>query len=240
MKIRGFRIELGEIENAVSSIAGISQSVVVTSERQIGNANTQYLVAYYVAEREIDQDELTAVISKQLPEYMIPSCFVSIDSMPLTINGKLDRKALPEPQFKVKTDQYVAPRNEIEIKLCDIWQTLLGIEKIGINDDFFRIGGDSILSIQLSSRMRSIGLLCSVKAIFENRTIARLAKHISETETHVHIQSEQGLLSGPIELLPIQRWFFESEHTAPNHWNQSFLVKVPELELKNFTRLFRA
>ena len=120
----------------------------------------------------------------------------------------MDRKALPDPEFTDK-ESYIAPTNELEQQLCDIWQEMLGIEKVGINDDFFRIGGDSILSMLLSSKMRKTGLHCSVKNIFECRTIAVLSQLLGKGKAVTKVQIEQGVLEGLFNLLPIQDWFFD-------------------------------
>jgi amino acid adenylation domain-containing protein/non-ribosomal peptide synthase protein (TIGR01720 family) len=174
---------------------------------------------------------------------MIPSAFMTLDHFPLTINGKLDRKALPDPEL-INETSYVAPNSDLEIQLCGIWQEVLNLEKIGISDDFFRIGGDSILSIQLSSRLRKHGLNCSVSAIFDHRTITQLAHFLASNVDVVEIISEQGILEGEFNLLPIQEWFFDKLEAKQlplfNHWNQSFLVKVPELEFDKLQGIIQA
>ncbi|WP_299249782.1 non-ribosomal peptide synthetase, partial [uncultured Aquimarina sp.] len=154
VKIRGYRIELGEIETALSTITGIAQSCVLVKERETDSGLVKYLVGYYVAEPTvtIDDNVLTDALSAFLPDYMIPSSFVSLDSFPLTINGKLDRKSLPDPEM-VDLDSYVAPTTPIQKELCNIWQEVLGIDTIGITDDFFKIGGDSISAIEIARKM---------------------------------------------------------------------------------------
>ncbi|MCK5817811.1 MAG: hypothetical protein KAH18_00865, partial [Psychromonas sp.] len=147
------------------------------------------------------------------------------------INGKLDRKALPTPQF-VSEDSYVAPRNEREAQLCHLWQAVLGVKKVGIHDNFFRIGGDSIVSIQLVSKMRRAGFTLQVKAIFDAPTIAQLSHLLKRSQTHIKIEAEQGVLTGKFDLLPIQSWFFEQTLEKPHHWNQSFMIKIPR-EIKS-------
>ncbi|MBX4267609.1 amino acid adenylation domain-containing protein, partial [Clostridium estertheticum] len=135
VKIRGFRIELGEIENQLLKQENIKEAVVVDREDKQGN---KYLCAYIVSDREITVTELRTSLSKELPDYMVPAYFMKIEKMPLTPNGKTDRKALPEPDGEINTGvEYAAPRNEIEEKLVKVWSEVLGIEKIGIDDDFF-------------------------------------------------------------------------------------------------------
>ncbi|MDP3562806.1 MAG: amino acid adenylation domain-containing protein, partial [Legionellaceae bacterium] len=228
VKIRGFRVELSEIEYALSLFPGIKQSVILARKRE----SSQHLIAYYTSEKVIDNELLISHLSKHLPDYMIPSTFVLMESFPATINGKLDRAALPIPDFTAKQSSYVAPKRELEKTLCIIWQDVLGLERVGILDDFFRLGGDSILSIQLTSRMRQKDLDCSVKAIFEHRCIERLAHALDTAQVAREIHGEQGVLAGQFGLLPIQSLFFERALSQPNHWNQSFLVNVPELSME--------
>ncbi|NCY22607.1 hypothetical protein EBX31_11725, partial [bacterium] len=151
-------------------------------------------------------------------------------------------------EFSGDSSSYVAPRNEVEAKLCSIFASVLGLDLsvVGITDDFFRLGGDSIISIQLVSRIRqnltisnnSGTILCSVKDIFTHRTIQKLydnvIKHVIENNVEYSaitntVLTEQGILSGEVALLPIQEWFFENDLAEPDHWNQSFLIKVDSL-----------
>ncbi|MBL4647968.1 MAG: amino acid adenylation domain-containing protein, partial [Gammaproteobacteria bacterium] len=235
VKIRGFRIELGEIENTLSSYPEIKQVAVLAKVHSNDTAETrQYLIAYYVSEHVITDEILIEHLDQSLPDYMIPSAFMRLESFPLTVNGKLDRKALPELVWQRAEENYVAPSSELEHALCQIWQAVLDLERVGIKDDFFRIGGDSILTIQLSSRLRQAGYTCNVKAIFAHRTVEQLAQHLASEQAAIETYTEQGVLEGTFDLLPIQSWFFdqvEAQHfNAPHHWNQSFLVKVPALD----------
>ncbi|WP_150467988.1 non-ribosomal peptide synthetase, partial [Francisella sp. SYW-9] len=178
VKIRGYRIELGEIENQLSSITGIKQSCVLSKDRN----NNKYLVGYYVSDVEsLTQEEIFNQLSKVLPEYMVPSVLVEIDSMPLTVNGKLDRKSLPDPEF-VNEDSYVAPSNELEERLCNIFAEVLGLERVGITDDFFRIGGDSIVSIRLVGKLRKSGFNISVADVFNYRTVQKLLNNVNHSK----------------------------------------------------------
>ncbi|MBX9597696.1 MAG: AMP-binding protein, partial [Burkholderiales bacterium] len=237
VKIRGFRIELGEIEEQLVRIAGIKQACVIAKTK--GETNQQYLAAYYVLDNsKLDKESILAKLALVLPDYMLPSSLIELDALPLTINGKLDRRALPEAEF-VDSDNYLAPSSELEQMLCQIWSSVLGLEadKLGVRDDFFRIGGDSILSIQLSSRLRKAGYNISVRDIFDQRNIISLAKYLElqENSPAHKIISESGILTGELGLLPIQSWFFErvasGDFAKYKHWNQSFLIKVPPLNL---------
>ncbi|MEG4323650.1 condensation domain-containing protein, partial [Microcoleus sp. Aus8_D3] len=148
-------------------------------------------------------------------------------------NGKLDKRALPDAEFTSAAD-YVEARTETEEKICKIWSEVLGLERVGVTDDFFRIGGDSILSIQVSNRMRQAGFPCQVKDIFLCKTVEKLSNHLGDPQLALSIKSEQGILEGSFGLLPIQQWFVDrvesGEFLNPSHWNQSFLIRVPPLD----------
>jgi len=230
VKIRGFRIELGEIAATLANIDGVKQAVVIDRIRAEGEGG-KYLAAYLVSEDEQVKAKLTdsffvEQLKAQLPEYMVPSSFMLIDDIPTTINGKLDRRALPEPTFD-NADGYVAPTTELETLLCDVWQQVLKTDRVGTEDNFFRIGGDSIISIQLVSKLRQAGYQLQVKAIFDAPTVAQLAKLIESGAEQEAFDIEQGQLTGQFDLLPVQQWFFEQQFAQPNHWNQAFMVQLP-------------
>ncbi|MBL3550485.1 non-ribosomal peptide synthase/polyketide synthase, partial [Chryseobacterium sp. KMC2] len=234
VKIRGYRIELGEIENTLLHYPGVRQVAVLAKENKAG---LKYLAGYYVSDSAIDSNLLSEHLSASLPEYMIPGAFVHLTSLPLTINGKLDRKQLPEPEFTGGKD-YIAPKTDLQVKLCQIYGDVLGLDAKGISieDDFFRLGGDSIISIQLVGRIRQqLDIRLSVKEVFTARTAAALSLLIEEKGQNeaIHILAEQGILDGKVSLLPIQEWFFSQKELGYlvdfNHWNQSFLINVPQL-----------
>ncbi|MDO6435456.1 amino acid adenylation domain-containing protein [Flavitalea sp. BT771] len=234
VKLRGYRIEPGEIEAAMNRVAGVRQSCVVIKERATPSGSTKYLVGYYVADRKVTAEALSAELSAELPEYMVPAALVGLESFPLTANGKLDRRALPDAELR-SAEEYVAPGTETEIRISHIWAELLGVERVGITEDFFKLGGDSILGIQLAGRLRQAGWSCQVKDIFSYKTIERLTQYLSKAGSDPLLQSEQGNLTGSFGLLPVQEWFrsrMESGRLlAAHHWNQSFLLRVPSLEL---------
>jgi amino acid adenylation domain-containing protein len=183
VKIRGYRIELAEIENNLIKISGIKQACVVAKERTTATGNIKYLVGYYVLsdnEEHLNQEIILEKLSQMLPEYMLPTVLVSMELFPLTINGKLDKRALPDPVFDSSLEEYIPPTTKMEKELCQIWQEVLGLNKVGITDNFFRIGGDSILSIRLVSRIKQIGLTISVRAIFEQRCIQKILQHVEK------------------------------------------------------------
>jgi hypothetical protein len=189
VKIRGYRIELGEIEYTLTQIPGIKQGCVIAKERKSEGGSNKYLVAYYVLGEGSDMLTLDAIqerLSCVLPEYMIPSAFVEMKSLPLNINGKLDRRALPDPDFSMSKDEYIAPTTEIEAKICQIWQEVLGVDRVGIADNFFKMGGNSILAIQVSHRMSKI-LECSVKVaiVFKYSSIEGILKNVIYKQANV-------------------------------------------------------
>ncbi len=181
VKVRGYRIELGEIETRILSYEGIEETTVIAREEKSGNS---YLCAYISGIREFTISELREYLSKELPEYMIPAYFIQLDKLPLTANGKVDRKALPEPDGSIATGaEYVAPSNEIEDKLVSIWKEVLGIEKIGINDNFFELGGHSLKAMNVTSKIKkAIGIDIPLKELFTTPTIKQLSEYISNNE----------------------------------------------------------
>ena len=222
VKIRGFRIELGEIESVLNQNETISQGVVLAKADKQG---TKRLVGYVVShQKAFDKQAIQAWLNEKLPEYMVPAIWVELSSIPLTSNGKVDRKALPEPELTDLSAEYVAPRNETEAKLAVIWQELLGLEQVGIYDNFFELGGDSILTIQIVSRMRRLGYIIQPRDIFNHQVIANLSAIIGKQAGHE--ASEQGLLSGAFGLLPIQKWYLERADKDISHYNQSVLLNV--------------
>ncbi|CAL2107141.1 hypothetical protein T190115A13A_320001 [Tenacibaculum sp. 190524A02b] len=176
VKIRGYRIELGEIENVLSNIPSVIQCCVLTKEDSNG---TKRLVGYVVLEGDLNKEALQTELKESLPDYMVPTLWIKVNEMPLTANGKLDKKALPEPdKTLLSTKEYVAPRNQTEEQLVVIWKELLGIEKIGVNDDFFELGGHSLLVVQLISRIQKVGYHISVQDVFSNPTIATIGEKV--------------------------------------------------------------
>ena len=177
VKIRGFRIELGEIEAALGRHPEVREVVVLAREDVPGDKR---LVAYLVARDKLSPSiaELRGFLQQSLPDYMIPAAFVPVEAMPLTSNGKLDRRALPAPggaRPELGTG-YVAPRTPVEEVLSGIWAKVLGLEQVGIFDNFFTLGGDSILAIQVTSKAQQAGFGLSVRQIFQHQTIATLRK----------------------------------------------------------------
>ncbi len=183
VKIRGFRIELGEIENELLKHSEIKEAIVIDKVDKNGN---KYLCGYIVSERELTVSELKEHLLKNLPDYMVPAYFITLDKLPLSANGKADRKALPEPDGSINTGvEYAAPANEIEEKLVSIWQELLQLEKVGINDNFFDLGGNSLSIIKMHTKIeeQNIGKI-KVTDIFANPTISKLSEFIESSNSN--------------------------------------------------------
>ena len=188
VKIRGHRIELGEVESQLLSCSGVKEAAVITYTRQNQTALSGYAVmeshAYFDAERLLNH------LRTQLPAYMVPDSITQLTAMPLTVNGKLDSKALPLPQMS-SSNQYAAPRTELEQTLCQIWQTTLELEQVGIHDNFYRLGGNSILAVQLvrnAHKWHQIAIPLS--AIIANPSVAALAQYLDTIELSDITQSQ--------------------------------------------------
>ena len=220
VKIKGFRIELGEIENALIQKETIKNTIVLVEETATG---TKELVAYIVSKTTEDTEELRNYLSVSLPEHMLPNYFIQLEEMPLTINGKVDKKALLNlKENKIKEAEYVAPRTTEEKVLADVWKTLLNHEEIGVTSKFFTLGGDSIKAIQVVSRLKKIGYTLSVKHILSAPILEDMASHM----TTVVKKIDQHAVVGNIALTPIQSHFFADKNVKePHHFNQSILIK---------------
>ncbi|MGG1721343.1 condensation domain-containing protein, partial [Bacillus wiedmannii] len=189
VKIRGFRIELGEIESQLLKHKEVKEAVVIARE---DNNNHQYLCAYFTSETPKDEtriQEIRKFLAKELPEYMIPAFFVQLDKLPLTTNGKVDRKALPSPDGSSVAGvvEYEAPRNTVEEKLVSIWQDILDIENIGIQHNFFEIGGHSLKATTMVSRIhKDLKVELPLRQIFKTPTIKGIGEYIDSTKESVY------------------------------------------------------
>jgi amino acid adenylation domain-containing protein len=186
VKIRGHRIELGEIESLLLMHDHINDAVVTAVEKENVAESPElngdrYIAAYVVSGRTVDSSQLREYLFSKLPDYMIPTYFVQLDSLPLTQSGKIDRKALPGPEY-TPVPGYLPPRNKMEEKLVEIWEKVLGRDKIGINENFFMLGGDSIKSIQIAARMKKAGYWTDIRNILKNPTISTLAPQVKKLQ----------------------------------------------------------
>ena len=203
VKVRGYRIEPGEVE------AALGEAHVILSDGR--------LVAYVRA--PVDGEQLRAV----LPEYMVPSVFIEVEDWPVTGNGKIDPSRLPLPGFHRAPATFVAPVTPIEQELAQIWADVLGIARVGLEDDFFGLGGDSIMAIAAVARARRAGFTISTRDVFGYPTLRRLAGRVASADVGLGAAEP-----GPVPLTPIQAWFFGLDLQVPDHWNQSVLVQCSE------------
>ncbi|MBB2885147.1 MULTISPECIES: non-ribosomal peptide synthase/polyketide synthase [Pseudomonas] len=227
VKIRGLRIELGEIEARLAEHAEVRETVVIAQDGTL-------LVAYVVPARDAllhaDDETRNALqrrlkehLSQTLPDYMVPQHWLWLENMPVSPNGKLERKALPKADTTASSKAYSAPTSAIEQALVEIWQSVLGRPQVGISDNFFELGGDSIISIQVVSRARQAGIHFSPKDLFLHQNVQSLAAVAKVGDSDLRI--DQGPVTGDTPLLPFQQLFFEREMVEPHHWNQSVLLK---------------
>ncbi|HLK98248.1 MAG TPA: AMP-binding protein, partial [Hymenobacter sp.] len=225
VKVRGYRIELGEIESVLQRAPGVKQCAVTASANEGGSRK---LVGYVVGEGPHQAQAWQTYLKEKLPDYMVPAVIVEINQLPLTSNGKVDKKALPDPATLLNNpeDAYEAPTTVLEQHLASIWQKLLSVERVGVQDNFFELGGDSIITIQVASRLKRLGYSLQPHQVFENPTIAQLAQVIAAQENQT--TGEQGLLTGEVGLLPVQQWFLSTTTQSLSHFNQDMLLGIPK------------
>jgi acyl carrier protein len=174
VKIRGFRVEPGEVEAVLRAWPGVREAAVVVREDAPGDRR---LVAYVAG--EVATDEVREHLRGRLPEHMVPSAFVRLDALPLTANGKLDRKALPAPEFESAEDRYVAPRTPVEEVLAGIWAQVLRVDRVGVHDSFFDLGGHSLLATRLLAQIQTtFGLDLSIRDVFSMPALEAMAGEI--------------------------------------------------------------
>ncbi|MBB3037650.1 amino acid adenylation domain-containing protein/non-ribosomal peptide synthase protein (TIGR01720 family) [Hoyosella altamirensis] len=228
VKVRGFRIELGEIDAALTRHASVSTSVTVGHKRETGQT---VLVSYVIpaSTSAVDEATLREFVSESLPDYMVPSVIMAIGSIPLTPVGKLDRKALPEPVFTSSEQEFVAPETDLEAKLARIFADVLGVEQVSVNESFFALGGDSIMSIQLVSRAKAEGIVIRARDVFEQRSVAGLAR-VARSGAEADVLAElPGGGVGTVTALPIVEWLRELLGSSGSYhrFQQSVLLTVP-------------
>ncbi|MEU6173220.1 non-ribosomal peptide synthase/polyketide synthase [Streptantibioticus parmotrematis] len=234
VKLRGFRIEPGEIESALRRSDLVRDAVVTVradTPEDGRTAGPDRLVAYVVladgptgpGQEPLPVAELRGHLAEALPPHMIPSVFVPLERLPLTPNGKTDRRALPDPgPAQAATGSRVAPRTDTERRVARIWADVLGIEEVGADDNFFVLGGDSILSMQVVSRLRRDGLHLATRDLFTHQTVAELAAVVRAAPQ----RADDGPATGQVPLTPIQEWFLTSPRAAHHHFNQSTLLEL--------------
>ncbi|MFI9050849.1 amino acid adenylation domain-containing protein [Streptomyces sp. NPDC053427] len=260
VKIRAHRIELGEVEAALAAAPGVGQVCVLAAEGPGGLR----LVGYAAPRPDGPAPDAAAVkefAARSLPEYMVPTALVVLPELPLTINGKVDRAALPAPEAATAGPAPAdLPTTDTQRRLAGIFAELLGLEAVGLDDGFFDLGGDSILSIQLVARSRRAGLPLTSKEVFRSGTVRALAELIdaagradekpeegpraatdATAEARTGASAEAGPSAGPAPLTPVQHWFFDAYRTAPQHYNMSVLLELaPDADLGALTRAVEA
>ncbi|MGW1598640.1 amino acid adenylation domain-containing protein [Streptomyces sp. NPDC002343] len=226
VKLRGYRIEPGEIESALRRSPLVRDAAVVVRAEPAGAPAR--LVAYVVPAQPsgtaaLPVGELRLHLAGLLPPHMVPSVFVPLERLPLTPNGKTDRRALPAPGPAQAADgPRTAPRTDTERRIARIWADVLGIEEVGADDNFFALGGDSILSMQVVSRLRRDGLHVATRDLFTHQTVADLATVVRTAPG----RSATGPVTGEVPLTPIQEWFLTTPRAAHHHFNQSALLEL--------------
>jgi len=219
VKIRGYRIELPEIESIISNYKGVKQAVVLAKEHN----NSKYLVAYYTATKSINEKKLINHLTKELPEYMVPSDFIEVDEFKLTVNGKLNTKVLPEPEFK--SESYEAPTSELQEKLCEVYQEVLKVDCVGISDDFFKMGGNSILAITLAHKLsNALSLNVNVTDIFTFKTIESLIENgLHHNKVHIPVLHQD---KTPLSFAQQRLYFIDKYEDGSNAYNIPMTIEL--------------
>ncbi|MBG9771218.1 peptide synthetase, partial [Bacillus vallismortis] len=195
VKVRGYRIELSEIEVQLAQLSEVQDAAVTAVKDKGGNT----AIAAYVTPETADIEALKSSLKETLPDYMIPAFWVTLNELPVTANGKVDRKALPEPDIEAGSGEYKAPTTDMEELLAGIWQDVLGISEVGVSDNFFSLGGDSIKGIQMASRLNQHGWKLEMKDLFQHPTIEELTQYVERAEGK---QADQGPVEGEVILTP--------------------------------------
>lgn len=232
VKLRGYRIELGEIEAVLSRHPAVQQAAVIAREDAPGDVR---LVAYIVREAVYNaslpsadalQRFFQGYLKSQLPEYMIPAAFVVLETFPLTPNKKVDRRALPVPEYsgRALSETFVSPRTPHETLLAEVWERVLGV-RVGVHDNFFELGGNSLLALHAMSQTSKAGLNLSLQQLFRYPTVEVLAQKLDQQAQTPAQHTEQGVVTGSFPLPPSHhRFFYERNSPDSHHWNHAFLL----------------
>jgi non-ribosomal peptide synthase protein (TIGR01720 family) len=216
VKIRGYRIELGEVQAALAELDGVEHAAVIVREDRPGDKR---LVGYVTGTAE--PAKVRVALAERLPSYMVPSAVVVVEAFPLTVNGKLDRRALPAPDYQ-DGESYRAPADAVEEVLADVFAQVLGLDRVGVDESFFELGGDSISSMQVVARARAAGLVCRPRDVFVEQTVARLARVVTVLDGTVEV--DEGV--GDVLATPIMSWLRDVEGPV-EEFNQTVVVQAP-------------
>ncbi|WP_313888680.1 non-ribosomal peptide synthetase [Mycolicibacterium sp. CBMA 226] len=217
VKIRGYRIELGDIHTAITTLDDVDQAAVIVREDRPGDKR---LTAYFTG--PADPAEIRNRLRDSLPPYMVPAAVVSVPALPLTTNGKLDTSALPAPECQ-DADRYCMPDGVVEKTLAAIYAEVLGLERVGADEPFFDLGGDSILAMQVVARARAAGLICRPRDVFVEQTVAGLARVVVATDD-LATSADDGV--GDVPTTPIIHWLHSIDGPV-EHFNQTLLLQAP-------------
>jgi amino acid adenylation domain-containing protein/non-ribosomal peptide synthase protein (TIGR01720 family) len=231
VKVRGFRIELGEVEGALRQVPGVRAAAVLAVDRMGAKA----LVAYVVVDG-LGLEAVRAGVAERLPDYMRPAAYGCVARLPMTPNGKLDRAALPPPDW-AESSAVTLPETERERVLAQGWEACLGVERVGRESDFFALGGDSIKVLALAARLRTAGWILSLKVVFAHPKLSEQALRLQ-----VAVAPAARIVTGPVPLTPIQKWFLARNETGPlHHFNQALFYRAAErLDQDRLQRAVRA
>ncbi|MFS0655873.1 amino acid adenylation domain-containing protein [Bacillus sp. 179-C3.3 HS] len=236
VKIRGHRVECGEIEAAMLRFEDITECAVIPHQHESGHKR---LIGYFVQKGALTQQDIRQALKGMLPDYMVPSLFIEMEELPLTPNGKVDQKRLPSPEWKQENvDTPVdGPVSEEERVLERVWCQLLGASAIGRHDNYFELGGDSIIVIQMVARLAQEGYTIQPRDVFEKQTISQLARVMHQADASVSY--DQSPVTGDVRLLPIQSWFFEQSMTNQDYWNLSAHIEINQsVSFEQLTQVF--
>lgn len=219
VKVRGHRIELGEIKSALQKLSFVKEAAVITRADQHGQ-HSIYAYAVLHGNEKLKEAEVQASLRAFLPEYMIPARLTELNELPLTANGKLDEKALPQPELNENPGDDISLRNETEEMMADIWEELLGVEGLGPNAHFFHLGGDSIKALQVCARLKQQGYETTVRELFEHQTLGEVSMRLRKVRRVI----DQAPVTGEVPLTPIQHWFL-SQSLPHDHFNQTVMLR---------------
>lgn len=219
VKIRGFRIELKEIEAHLLTIAEIKEAAVKVVE--VENSSEKQLLAYVSTTSDLSEKQIKAHLRTQLPEYMIPKAIVLLDTLPTTKNGKLAINQLPDPISNLTLDEKEGPETQLQSEILVVFKEILNLEVIGINEDFYDLGGDSIKAIRIVSKLKEQGYSLTINDILRQRTIREISNNLKQNKK---VAFDQSAVTGEVLLTPIQRKFMDEQLAEPDHFNQSIML----------------